>query len=273
MKAKEIPVGHKQNKLTVVEYLGKIDGTHRYKCECECGNYKVVAKAKILQNRMPKSCGCTKQSACTKYNPGDKYGLLTILEEAPRNELNDKRNVLCVCTCGNKLIVATNNLASGYTKSCGCLRGTHGMSSTRTYNIWEGMLRRCKPENKEMFPYHAGKGIKVCEAWKKSFETFYADMGEAPDNMSLDRIDNNGDYTPSNCRWTTASIQGYNKGLDPNNTSGKAGVSFYQQQGKWSAEIHVDGKHIRLGLFGSFEDAVQARIEGELVYYGWRKEA
>lgn len=273
MKAKEIPIGHKQNKLTVTENLGKVDGVHRYRCMCDCGNSKVVAKAKILQNRMPKSCGCTKQVDCIKYNAGDKYGLLTILEEAPRNPVTDKRNVLCLCDCGNKVTVATNNLASGNTKSCGCSRGTHRMSSTRTYSIWEGMLRRCKPENKGSFPHHAGKGIQVCDGWKNSFELFYSDMGEAPEGMSLDRIDNNGDYTAENCRWATASVQGYNKGLDPNNSSGKSGVSFYHKQGKWSAEIHVDGKHIRLGMFSSFEDAVQARIEGELKYYGWRKEA
>ena len=133
------------------------------------------------------------------------------------------------------------------------------------------MKRRCRERLKESFPYHAGKGVTVCERWD-SFENFFSDMGECPDGLSLDRIDVNGNYEPSNCRWATNSLQGYNKGIDPNNTSGKSGVSFYSRLGKWSSEIHVDGEHIRLGIFSNFEDAVKARKEAELKYYGFNKE-
>lgn len=97
-------------------------------------------------------------------------------------------------------------------------------------------------------------------------------MGECPDGLSLDRIDPSGNYEKDNCRWATNSWQGYNKGLDPNNSSGKSGVSWYTQSQKWSAEIHVENQHIRLGMFSNFEDAVKAREEAELKYYGWNKQ-
>lgn len=132
------------------------------------------------------------------------------------------------------------------------------------------MIRRCSPRMKDKFPRYAGRGISVCDSWKK-FENFYSDMGDCPEGYSLDRIDYDGNYEPLNCRWTSNSVQGYNKGLDPNNTSGKTGVSFYSNQNKWSAEIHVNNKHIRLGMFENFEDAVKAREEAELKYYGWKK--
>lgn len=242
-------------------------------CQSECKvNHKLV-----LKNT---TCGCAIRSL--KYSPGKKYGMLTIVSEAPRNHYKNKRQVYCKCDCGNQqlTLVTTNNLISGNTTSCGCYgearRKTHGMSHTRTYNIHEGMLRRCKPALAVDFPYHAGKGISVCARWAPelggSFENFLQDMGECPDGLSLDRIDVNGDYTPENCRWATLSFQGYNKGMDPNNTSGKTGVSFYNRIQKWSAEIHVDGNHIRLGLFEKFEDAVKAREKAEIDYYGWNKQ-
>lgn len=253
---------------------------YQWVVRCECGNTKIVPHQSILQEKV-KSCGCDSARKPSKYNPGDRYAMLTIVEEGPRSNRN-KRQVWCSCDCGNPqlTLVQTNNLVSGNTSSCGCVgeesRKTHGLSNTRTYQIHEGMLRRCKPELAEQFPYHAGKGIKVCADWNPklggSFENFYRDMGEAPEGMSLDRIDVNGDYCKENCRWASNSIQGYNKGLDPNNTSGKSGVSFYTSQGKWSAEIHVDSEHIRLGMFVNFEDAVKAREEAELKYYGWNKQ-
>lgn len=215
-----------------------------------------------------------------KYQPGDKYSKLTILREGPRSGATNKRNVFCLCECGKETLVSTNNLVSGNTSSCGCVgeesRKTHGLSGTRTYKIHEGMVRRCKVGSEERNPYHAGKGIKVCKEWNPaeggSFEKFFEDMGEAPDGMSLDRIDNNANYSKLNCRWTTDSIQGYNKGLDPNNSSGKSGVSFYKLSKKWSAEIHVDSQHIRLGMFDLLEDAIKAREKAELQYYGWNKQ-
>ncbi len=79
---------------------------------------------------------------------------------------------------------------------------THGMSGTKTYRIWWGMIQRCRNPNVALWPLYGGRGIKVCNRWKK-FENFYADMGARPDGLELDRRDSNGNYEPNNCRWTT----------------------------------------------------------------------
>ena len=263
-------VGRKVGNLTV-ESLNESDGTRdgtKWNLICKCGG-SIVLEHVSITSKSKRTCGC----GIRKFGiVGTQYGKLKVVDESLVKDHSGVRSVLCDCECGTKNYkVRLNNLTSGNTTSCGCQFGTHKMSDTRTYRIWESMKRRCRERLKESFPYHAGKGVTVCERWD-SFENFFSDMGECPDGLSLDRIDVNGNYEPSNCRWATNSLQGYNKGIDPNNTSGKSGVSFYSRLGKWSSEIHVDGEHIRLGIFSNFEDAVKARKEAELKYYGFNKE-
>lgn len=255
--------------------------TAKWLADCKCGS-QIILQHKQVTSKKKTSCGCGVRS--DKYDAGKKYAMLTIVSEGPKVEYEkgSVRQVWCKCDCGNPelTLVRTSNLVSGNTSSCGCVgeesRKTHGMSNTRTYQIHEGMLRRCNCPQQLGYENYGGRGIKVRERWNPllggSFENFFEDMGEAPEGMSLDRIDYNDDYYKENCRWATNSVQGYNKRLDPNNTSGKSGVSWYTQQEKWSAEIHVNNKHIRLGMFTNFEDAVKAREAAELEYYGWNKE-
>lgn len=122
----------------------------------------------------------------------------------------------CLCDCGIRTTVRSDSLRRGLTASCGCkaiesariLQTTHGLSRSREYRIWRGMIARCGSS----LPRYGGRGISICEAWRRDFATFLAAMGPAPSAAhSIDRIDNDGNYEPGNCRWATATEQQGNK--------------------------------------------------------------
>lgn len=149
---------------------------------------------------------------------GQRFGRLLAVRAIPGSR-NKPRRWLCRCDCGNEVEVITGDLRNGNTTSCGCyirelhadrLR-IHGMSKTTTYNVWASMLQRCNNPNSDKYQYYGGRGITVCERWHV-FENFLADMGERPSkNHSIDRIDNDREYGPDNCRWTTMRRQNRNR--------------------------------------------------------------
>lgn len=210
---------------------------------------------------------------------GNRYNMLVVDSYSHYNPDEETTYWNCICDCGVKCKVRAGRLRSGKAKSCGCLskqalelRTVHGMARSREYVIWASMLQRCNNPNSTKYDYYGGSGVGASESWKESFENFFADMGEAPEGMTLDRIDPKGGYCKENCRWATRSMQQFNQKLNCRNTSGKSGVSFSKQKQKWRVRIHVERKEINLGFFESFEDAVKVRQEAELKYYGFIKE-
>ncbi len=211
--------------------------------------------------------------AFVKDHTNKKYGRLTAICQTGIRDGHATWEF--ICECGNKVVRRVSHVTGHRgTSSCGCLpkeRATkHGHVADgkipSEYRIWSGIKARCLNENSSAYASYGGRGITMCDRWHDSFENFLADMGTRPSSKhSVDRIDNDGDYSPTNCHWATATEQARNKRMLKNNKSGTKGVC--KMFSKWKAYIYVDKKLICLGYFYTLEDAIAARKAAELKYW------
>lgn len=205
---------------------------------------------------------------------GQKFNKLTVV----RLHGKSKGKILweCLCDCGGIAIVQATGLRNNHTKSCGCLQveearkainkvnatynlsKIHGYTKTRTYNSWQSMISRCNNPKTESYKRYGAKGITFCERWL-DFKNFLADMGERPENTTLDRIENLKGYEPSNCRWADIKTQNSNRDLTNMSKSGHSGVTWNKSHKMWECYTTENGKKKHIGYFKILEDAVEAR--------------
>jgi hypothetical protein len=162
--------------------------------------------------------------------------------------------------CNKEFEAQSNNIKHGL-KSCGCLKGgnTHGLSHNQFYKTWKNMMGRCYNLKNKRYQSYGGRGISVCTDWQDLANFVSWAESTYIEGMTMDRINNDGNYEPTNIRWADKTTQAVNQRIQKNNTSGFVGINWYKITSKWVSKIKVNKVDINLGYFNSKEEAVQAR--------------
>ncbi len=199
-----------------------------------------------------------------RENVGERFGRLTVVEIAePHIQPSGKRMQMrkCLCDCGNEVIVAAQSLHNGRTKSCGCLRSerskechtTNLYHDARLHGIWLGMRQRCTSKSNVNYPAWGGRGITICAEWDK-FDAFYEwSMANGyTETSTIDRIDNDGPYCPTNCRWTNAKAQANNR--------------------RSNVYLEINGERKTISQWSDISGIAIATISARIHRYGWSPE-
>jgi hypothetical protein len=196
------------------------------------------------------------------------YENVKVLKYTHKNK-HGKKIYSCKCLlCGNEFSSMGTLIKNGRIKSCGCIRKTnagnlnksHGMTHTRIYKIWKGMRNRCNNPNYHSYHRYGGRGIRVCDRWEE-FENFYKDMSkEYFDTAEIDRVNNNKDYSPDNCRWVSHKENSNNRSKY-NSNSDYTGVFKTKKYGTYQVNLSHNRKVIYIGSYKTLKEAVNARKE------------
>lgn len=195
-------LGKRFGRLVVVKQL-KANSRRQIEwlCKCDCGG-ETIANTSILNSGKKVSCGCAYKMDLS----AQRFGRLTVLEEIPERRGPHRRVVWqCRCDCGNLTKATTADLRQGKRVSCGCVQITHHGSSTPLYRTWRGIKDRCLNPNSTGYKWYGGRGITVCDEWANDFGAFraWALANGYSEELSIDRINNDGNYEPGNCQWLT----------------------------------------------------------------------
>lgn len=222
----DIQAGQKFDRWTV---LAASPG-RKVRCRCDCGTERDVDRYGLLRHGHSQSCGCLKHELTTSRNhsrrkddihAGDRFSRWTVLDTT------NWFSIRCRCDCGAERCLSAGNLRSGRSQSCGCLKSElsrsrpspnrkHGHGGSRIYTCWKGVMRRCLNVDAGDYRRYGGRGITVHEPWRDPAVFIHdveAEIGPMPDGLTLDRINNSGNYEPGNIRWATRIAQAQNRDI------------------------------------------------------------
>lgn len=243
--------GNRYGRLTVVEYAGKNrQGKSLWKCKCDCGNEKNITASDLSSGRV-NSCGCLRKEVTAKKNfkdlTGKTFGKLQVIQRG-KTDKSKKIHWICRCECGKICDVEAARLVSGRAVRCkDCSlkivaekNKKHGKCHSRIYAIYSGMKNRCFNSGNYSYDKYGKRGITVCEEWigENGFDNFckWAMENGYNDELSIDRIDVNGNYEPSNCRWVSIKEQQNNKRNNHFETYNGETKTLKQ----WSEDLGID---------------------------------
>lgn len=203
---------------------------------------------------------------------GIKFGRLTVKERGEDQISPSGRHRVmwdCICDCGNKVSVHTDNLTNGKSNSCGCIRKemmskkqkTHGDTNTRLYGIWSAIKARCYNKNTVTYKDYGGRGIKICDEWRNNYTAFknWAYENGYEEGLSIDRKDNNLGYYPENCRWVSAFMQANNRRSNRIYTIGSETHNLTE----WANKMGINPKTVFTRIYSGMDIKTALGIESQ----------